>query len=543
MSRRALVFLSLGLAACSESESGPADASLAAADAQVGDAPDATEPDASADSSTGDATGPIDAAADAAPDAPTPEDTGPDVATDVVPDAPDAPADAAPDVPEPSDAMDTADPDVEPPAPSITVAALPLAKADFPLGVQAADPTTDGALLWTRHTGFGPLRWYVLAEAPDAEPAPILASGTTTKDPDGFVVVALEGLPPGTPMRYLFTNDVPADDPGATRSHVGRFVTAPAPTELQPVTVGATSCVDVDQVKPWAIGAAAAAPLDLFVWLGDTVYADGAKTLDEYRAFWTASYETAEYKALHAATAHAYTWDDHEVENNWDPERISADQLAAATQAFFEHAPMRHPEDAPDRIWRSIRWGATLEVFILDCRSERLPSTKGGEDATYISQEQLAWLIDGVQTSDAVFKLIANSVPITNMPPIYVGDEDRWEGYDAQRDAVLAAIGDVPGVVWLAGDFHFASVNGIEPPDHALGDVWEILAGPGAKLQNPAWLVIGQGLFKDQFLWLDGTNNTVRLHFDPYPEVPVLTVEFVDGAGTVLHTQTLVYPQ
>ncbi|GMV38682.1 MAG: hypothetical protein AMXMBFR64_03980 [Myxococcales bacterium] len=425
---------------------------------------------------------------------------------------------------------------------TVTPALIPLAQADFPLGVQAADPASDGALIWTRHDGWGPLRWLVLTDGADDEPGEVLASGVAQKV-DGFAVVEVAGLPAGTPVRYLFTNDHDATSPDARRSPVGRFGTAPAPDELVEVTIGATSCVDVSQAPLGAIAAAADHPLDLFVWLGDTVYADGARTLEEYRDFWTESYVTSAYRALHGATSHVYTWDDHEVFNNWDPETVDPAHLAAATQAFFEHAPMRHPEEAPGRIWRSLRWGATLELFVLDCRSERLPSTKDTAAAQYISPEQLAWLIEGVQTSDAVFKVVANSVPITNMPPIYLGNDDRWEGYDAQRDAVLDAIGHVPGLVWIAGDFHFASVNGIEPPGTKYGSVWEILAGPGAKLQNPMWLVIGQGLYKDQFLWLDGVNNTVRLHLDPFPAVPTLTVEFVDATGAIAHTETLTYPE
>ena len=74
-------------------------------------------------------------------------------------------------------------------------------------------------------------------------------------------------------------------------------------------------------------------------------------------------------------------WDDHEVLNNWYPGEVlddpryterSVDLLAArARRAFLEHYPLRRSPADPERIYRSLPFGESLEVFVLDMRSER----------------------------------------------------------------------------------------------------------------------------------------------------------------------------
>jgi alkaline phosphatase D len=506
-------------ARCVESGANHADAAVdaladaldgVASDVDAPDAPDGAQPDVVTlpDAALPDAALPdADAAGapdvDATPDASPPDVGGPDA--DAEP-----PLDVAPDATPDAVDADAAEPALYNPA------AVPVAEDLFPYAVQAADPATDGAILWTRYAGFGAVRLVVLTDGVGDTSGEIVMESEHVPADWGIVETTVSGLEPGTRYRYLFETI----DGGPKRSAVGRFATAPPEWELAPVAFGATSCIK-EQVAPLhTLARAAEDDLAFYLYLGDTVYADGARTLPEYRQFWLDSYTHWEQRALHASTASIYTWDDHEVTNNWDPESIDPAQLEAARQAYFEHAPTRRPEEHPHRIWRSIRWGGTLEVFVLDSRGERKPKTKDTPEAEYLSPQQLTWLIDGVTSSEAIFKFVLSSVPITNMPPIYVGDDDRWEGYEAQREALLARV----------------------EPTGKLSSVYEVVAGPAAQIPNPAWLVLANGLRKDQFLYIGGDNNTTRLVADPLTNPPTLTVEFIDGAGKVVGSTVLMVP-
>ena len=64
-------------------------------------------------------------------------------------------------------------------------------------------------------------------------------------------------------------------------------------------------------------------------------------------------------------------YDDHEFRNNWDPVFVAAEpaRYAAAMQVWDELFPIREP--IGDIRYRSWRWGANAECFLLDCRRFR----------------------------------------------------------------------------------------------------------------------------------------------------------------------------
>jgi len=433
---------------------------------------------------------------------------------------------AGPDVaPRPSDTGDDVGPDAPPLAELFAPDPLPVDATGFPLGVQAGDPTHASAVLWTRASAATALELVVFDAGGE-----VAARRAVTPAEGGYVHADVGGLAAATAYRYCFLG------PGG-RSPVGRFATAPAPGMRPRVVLGASSCSRYTFRPFRALSAAAADDLDAFILLGDTVYADGSEDLPGYRASWAQNFGVDGYRELLPAVACVATWDDHEVEDNWDPETIDPARLAAARAAFFEHLAVRRDPAHPERIWRRLRFGDTVELFVLDSRSERLPSTRGGEGATYLSEEQLAWLGDGLARSAATFKIIVNSVPITAMPPLFLGASNRWPGYAAQRQRALAHAAGIDGVLWLAGDFHFGAVTRVDPPGGDHFDQVEVLAGPIAHVGAAA--VVQHTGDPAQFPWVSGARNYARLTADPEASPPTLKVEHIGGGGEVLHAVVL----
>jgi phosphodiesterase/alkaline phosphatase D-like protein len=412
-------------------------------------------------------------------------------------------------------------------------ATTPEAAARFPLGVQSGDVTSASAILWTRYTGTDALRLRVV-EATSSAPYPIVLDLAATPAAGGFTKIEVGSLRPATTYRFAFVEDAGARG----RSALGRFVTAPFANERVKVRFGATSCTDQDY-KPFpTLSRAAGENLDFFLLLGDTSYNDPAHTREEYRARWAENLGSRGYLDLLASTSHIATWDDHEVVDNWDGETVDSGRLATAREAFFETLALaRRPPPNENRIWRSFRYGRAVEVFVLDCRGERLPSTRQTPRAQYISAEQLAWLKSGLSASTAAFKIIANSVPIANFPSVFdLLANDRWEGYEAQREDILDYItaNDLKGVVWLSGDFHVAAVVKVEPSGPRAA-YYDILAGPGGQSGNPVTPV----LTGSQFELATTTNNVVIFDADATVEPPTLRFRFVDGQGGVFFDKTL----
>lgn len=461
------------------------------------------------------------------PDVSPQEDTS--VAADVGPDLAETTA--------PSDtAADLAAPDLPPPAPVFDPSGFGTAPEPvFPLGVLAGDPLPDRVVVSTRYRGNADLELVVfgVGEAAETRDAPgeLFRRVELVPTDGGFVTHDIDGLPAGTAGRYCFVA-------GQVRSPVGRFVTPLRRAEGTRVVLGATSCAKIEFAPFQVLEQAATAGLDAMLLLGDAVYADDARNREDYRDLWQGNLSRYEMQALFRSCPVIATWDDHEVDNNWDPESFNAARLEAAREAFFEHLPIRRDPAYPERIWRSFRFGRVVEVFMLDLRSERRPSTRDAEDAEYVSPAQLAWLVEGVTSSTAVFKVVATPIPIGAYPPLYLGTDQRWQGYAAQRTALLDAISAVQGLVFVAGDFHFGAVTRVDPPGGPHHALQEVLVGPVAHV-NPALSVIEFTGDRAQYPFLTATRNFGRFVAELGATRATLVVEHIGPAGEVIATHTL----
>jgi alkaline phosphatase D len=391
----------------------------------------------------------------------------------------------------------------------------------FPLAVQSGDPRPDGLMLWTRYEGAAALEvvvvewtdgaWKDLATVP-AVPV------------DGYVHVVLDDLAADRPISFQFR------DADGALSPVGLSRTAMAAGTLGVVRFGATSCCSFNNDPfPNMSHAVARGPMDFFLWTGDAVYADGSVTLAEYRAEWYRAQQTSGFQDVMTAAPMLMTWDDHEVNNNWNTDGATAEQIQNGRQAMFEHNPIRRDDSAPERIWRKYRFGLTCEVFVLDCRGERdLDAMK------YISDEQMQWLKDGLAASPCTWKVLVNSVPIANFPAAYDVldlDLDRWEGFPASRQQLLDHIDQsgITGVLFVSGDLHHCSIGRLETSGPA-SRMFDVLVGPAGSVLNAAGVYL-MDADPNQWIWSDADWNTVR--FELYGD-GVARIDYVRDTGETL---------
>jgi hypothetical protein len=123
-----------------------------------------------------------------------------------------------------------------------------------------------------------------------------------------------------------------------------------------------------------------------------------------------------------------------------------------------------------------------------------------------------------------VFKVMLNSVPITQFP-FSTFNVDGWNAYAAQRRDLLEFIdANVTGVLWLSGDHHFTSVGRVSPSGPGSTQL-EALAGPGAQDSNPLW----RSCTGAQFDWAAGDNNYLAVHLDPATRGVRLVFWGIDG--------------
>lgn len=274
------------------------------------------------------------------------------------------------------------------------------------------------------------------------------------------------------------------------RSGPYRARTAPHPDDPRPVRIAVSA--DYDPHPSFAtelVDHVVAAEPELFVSLGDFPYTDNgpvAKTVSEYRARHHLTRSAPAARRLFENVGVRAIYDDHEFRNDWDAMRAAAeaDRYAAAMQVWDEFFPVR---DAIGAIrYRSWRWGAHLECFLLDVRRFRHANADpDGPAKSMLGDVQRAWLVDGVRRSTATFKLVLTPVPLD----FGIGD-DHWAAFATERDLVLEALVGIPGVLFVSADQHYFAAY-----RHAYG-VRELQVGPLARGIGPPGPVTSGVLFR-----------------------------------------------
>lgn len=401
-----------------------------------------------------------------------------------------------------------------------------LDEALFPQTVSSGAMTKDAALLWTRAEGATNVTLRVWRDV-GSESEIALVSEQVLPVPDhGNVKVRVTGLAPATWYSYgFFSADL------SRRSPLGRVRTAFPDDWKEPLTLGATSCASY-RYRPYAaLEALARQKMDLWLHLGDVSYNDGAENLGAFRAKWREQFQDPGYRALFPAAGAYFVWDDHEFTNNIDVERETLGSLlvSSAITSFKETLPV---EEGP--LWRSFRWGLTAEIFLLDLRTERKPTTRGTPEERFVSAEQLEWLKTGLTASPCHFKVVMTSVPVAAFPEAsWPGRADRWQGYARQRDELLGTLDTrgVRNVVFVSGDIHLGTVHRVGLTGPGTG-YYEICAGPAANV-NPLGIVLESNdrsrndFFPPaQFLYASGAFQATTITLDP--KTDSVRVRFVD---------------
>jgi alkaline phosphatase D len=418
-------------------------------------------------------------------------------------------------------------------APALVTPDAARPKAEY--GAAAGDVTADRAVVWSRSDRPARMfvEWSTRGSFADARRVP----GPAALEEDGLTArLDLPGLPAGQRISYrvLFQD---LRDPRVFSLPVeGSFRTPPAGRSDVRLAFSADTCG-----QGWGIDEARGGLLtyesmrraepDLFVNLGDTVYADDplpaervledgsvwknlvtpakskvAETLDEFRGNHLYNRQDAHVRRFESEVSQVVLWDDHEVLNNWYPgERLedprykerSVSLLAArARRAFLEHYPIRRSPAEPERIHRSLPFGESLEVFALDLRSERGPNSSNrqpspGPDAAILGPAQLEWLKAGLAASRATWKVVASDMPIGLLvgdgpgicEAVANGDHGPPLGREHEIASLLSFLNahDVGNVVWITADVHYAAVHHYHPERARFRDFrpfHEIVAGP-----------------------------------------------------------------
>jgi len=266
------------------------------------------------------------------------------------------------------------------------------------------------------------------------------------------------GLGCAAPRAELRGAETPAPSRAQTRDGVPAPAAAPAPLPgptPPPLRIAFGSCNDLRRpARLW--GAIAESAPDVWLWLGDDVYAD-TEDMEKMAALYRQLHEFPGYVAVREHARVIGTWDDHDFGKNDAgreyPKRAESQQRLLD----FLDEPMDSPRRAQAGVYAAYDFGAPpyqVRVIVLDTRYHRDPI---GSDGDILGAEQWAWLEAQLHASTAAVNVIASSIQVLADDHPY----EKWANFPAARARLLALLddADVHNPLIVSGDRHFAELT------------------------------------------------------------------------------------
>jgi alkaline phosphatase D len=268
-------------------------------------------------------------------------------------------------------------------------------------------------------------------------------------------VLLLSLLGPSCAAPVQRTRPVSSAAAVSVRSESPRPSQPSRPAAPPPFRIAFGSCNDSRAAQPiW--GPIRAQQPDLWVWLGDNVYAD-TDDMAVMAQLYDAARTEPGYAALRQQTRVIGTWDDHDYGRNNAgseyPRRVEAQQQLLD----FLDEPQGSPRRAQQGVYASYDFGLPphqVRVILLDTRYHRDPP---GPTADVLGAVQWAWLEQQLRESHAAVHVIGSSIQV-------VADEHRfekWANFPAARERLLRLLAQSPArnIVLISGDRHFAELS------------------------------------------------------------------------------------
>lgn len=387
-------------------------------------------------------------------------------------------------------------------------------------GPMVGATTPDSITIWSRASGAFEVA-VEYATRRDFADARTTAAVAARQDNDLCTSIRIDGLQADTPYYYRIKADGIAD-----RNQPLPFRTRTAPVMARPIRIAFGSCARVQLYPEQPVfEAIAAMEPDLFLWLGDNIYAD-SDSETAFSAMYSRQRNVASLLPFFRSVPQLAIWDDHDFGYN-DSDRHNP--VKAMTLSLFNRwwaNPMAGAADTPGIFFR--HGFGPVDIFMLDGRYHRdPPKAPDGPGKTMLGAGQKAWLKRELKASKATFKILASG---TGWSMAERGG-DSWACYIHERNEILDFIRDnrIGGCFGISGDVHQGEVNCVPWSDHGGYDFYDLVSSGLAQELSPKFIDQDPEVRLRQ-PWVRSANfGLLEFSFDPDPRVE-LSIRDVSGA-------------
>jgi alkaline phosphatase D len=231
------------------------------------------------------------------------------------------------------------------------------------------------------------------------------------------------------------------------------------------------SCLGQDGVQPIWDRVLAAKP-DLFVFLGDNVYADTTDPVALEAAYAKLEAQPG-FQELRRTTPILATWDDHDYGQNDAGAEYPIKEQSKQIFLDFVGVPKDSPRRRRDGVYHAEVYGPPgrrVQIVLLDTRFNRSPLAwqddekdlvDGGRylpnadpGATILGARQWAWLEEQLRVPAQV-RVLASSIQVVDED--YGGE--KWANFPLERKRLFTLLWRSTGSLFVSGDRHFAELS------------------------------------------------------------------------------------
>ena len=208
---------------------------------------------------------------------------------------------------------------------------------------------------------------------------------------------------------------------------------------------------------------------DLFIWLGDIIYADvfwfipwrfSVNNLISWRNQYLDFKNSPEYSSIVNVSMVTGVWDDHDYGiNDGNKHFHLKEESKKLLLEFLDDGSVRnHPG-----VYHSFNF-KNLKVILLDIRWFR--DLKNDTEGDSLGEEQWKWLESELNTNTLI-KVIGNGLQINTHDR--QGPAEKW--HKNSRIRLLKLIENIPGVILLSGDVHYGEILKLPCQNHIFYEV------------------------------------------------------------------------
>jgi alkaline phosphatase D len=316
-------------------------------------------------------------------------------------------------------------------------------------------------------------------------------------------------------------------------------VPAAASEPLRRIAFG--SCASQERPQPIWDAIIAAKP-ELFLFLGNTIYAD-TDNVEVLKAKYSQLAAVPGYQKLLQTCPLVYaTWDDHD----YGTPDAGADfpNKAASQKTFLDF--FREAAESPRRkregMYVALQFGTEgrrVQIILLDTRYFRSPLKRTAEGlvattdpaATVLGEKQWKWLEEQLRLPADV-RLIGSSIQVVAEDHPF----EKWMNFPAERERLFKLLRDTKatGVVFLSGNRQLAELSQM---DAGLGYPLFDLTSSGLNMGNRRWRPVEPNRHRVATMTNGDNFGMVTIDWDGSP--PHVSLQAHDVTGEIAFQQKL----